>query len=189
MAPKPLSIVHNAISRKLPVTPAAAATGLVAWMSTIAPESAGAPVRGSWYVEPLGSVISWPTRPCAQVWMPSTWSWKNMLSSSTSGYQRYWTNSVPAYCAAGCATLRAADSVTVLAVALIAVIVRISGPCPDWPALAVPVAAGPSVPRPTPMLSPTWNLATLDRCSTVAPTAAAAVSCGSSTLYGRTACS
>jgi len=65
--PKPLSMVHSAISRKLPETPAAAATGFVVWMSTIVPESAGAPVRGSWYVEPRGSVINWPTRPCAQV--------------------------------------------------------------------------------------------------------------------------
>ena len=104
--------------------------------------------------------------------MPSTWSCQNTLSSSTSGYQRYWMNSVPAHSPAGWSF--ASGSVRVTVPPLIESILRISIP---------------SVPSPTPMNEPAWNLAAFARVSEVAPVSASAVSWGSSTWYGRTECS
>ena len=72
-------------------------SGLVVWMSAIVPERISAPVVGSWYVEPLGSTRICPTMPRCHVCRPSTWSWKNTLSSTTSGYQSDCTNSTPAH--------------------------------------------------------------------------------------------
>ena len=60
-------------------------------------------------------MMSWPTRPWPQSWMPSTCVWKKMLSSWTSGYQRYWTNSTPAYWPAACACSSGLVSVIVFA--------------------------------------------------------------------------
>ena len=67
-------------------------------MSTIVPEATSSPVFGSWNVDPGGSTMNWPTRPWPHAWMPSTWSCQKMLSSWTSGYQRYCVNSMPAPC-------------------------------------------------------------------------------------------
>src|SRR3954454_1881503 len=97
-----------------------------------------------------------------------------MLSIAASGYQRYWTNSVPAHSLAGCAFNSARSSVSRFDVALMDLIWRISMPF---------------VPRPTPMNTPGWNLATLVMVSVVAPTGAATLSCGSTSLYGRIDCS
>src|SRR6476660_2664102 len=113
--------------------------------------------------------------------MPSTWSCQKMLSSSTSGYQRYWVNSVPAASPTGCAFESAAFNVTV------------------FPAIEVICLTSiDSVPRPMPIqtllqLPPPaqlcWNFATLESDSVVEEIAAFAVRTGSSALYVRTDCS
>src|SRR5215469_10906987 len=66
-------------------------------MSAIGPLRIGAPVTGSWNVEPAGSMMWAANRPWPHEWMPSTWSWKKTVPASTSLYHSYWTNSVPAF--------------------------------------------------------------------------------------------
>ncbi len=97
-----------------------------------------------------------------------------MLSSWTSGYQRYCTNSTPAYSPAAWSFWRGVVSVIVFATVSIDVILRISML---------------SVARPAAIHSPTWNFATLERLSVVAPASALWVICGSSAWNGRTVCS
>src|SRR6478736_240458 len=171
--PATWSIGMYANSRNEPVmTPGI--SGFVVWMSASVPERISAPVSGSWYVEPFGSTTIWPTMPRCHVCRPSTWSWKNTLSSTTSGYQRDWTNSTPAHSPAGWSRFRGAASVTVFATGSIAWIVA---------------GSMSSVPSPSAIEAPRWNLATLVRCTTVEPAAEPEVICGSSSLYGRTDCS
>src|SRR4051812_29217161 len=141
-------------------------------MSTIVPESTGSPLTGSWNVDPGGSTMNWPTRPWPQAWMPSTWSCQKMLSSWTSGYQRYWTNSTPAPSPAGCVVRRAVSRVTVAASCAVIL----------WISMA-------SVPSPTAMNSPSWNLAVLESATLCVPAAAGAVRVGSSIVCGRIDCS
>src|SRR3954471_2332196 len=112
--------------------------------------------------------------PRCQVCSPSTWSWKNTLSSTTSGYQRDWTNSTPAHSPAGWSRFRGAASVTVFATGSMAWIVA---------------GSMSSVPSPSAIDAPRWNLATLVRCTIVEPAGEPDVICGSSSLYARTDCS
>ena len=112
--------------------------------------------------------------PWLQPWIPLTWSWKKTLSSAASGYQRYWTNSVPAHCPAGWALASGRVRVSRRAVLFTA---------ETWWISML------SVPRPTAIQTPRRNLATLARVMVVAPGAAATVSCGSTSLYGRIDCS
>ena len=61
-----------------------------------------------------------PNRPWPQELSASTWSWKKTVPSSTSLYQRYWTNSTPVRSPDACAFWSGLPSVSVLP--LIAVI-------------------------------------------------------------------
>ena len=112
--------------------------------------------------------------PRCHVCRPSTWSWKNTLSSTTSGYQSDCTNSTPAHSPTAWSFVSGFASVMVVVAGSIA---------------AICAGSIQSVPRPAARYAPWWNFATLDRCSTLVPASAATVSCGSSSLYGRTDCS
>src|ERR1051326_6901457 len=99
-------------------------------MSAIGPLVIGAPVTGSWKVEPAGSMMCAANRPWPQECRPSTWSWKKTVPSSTSLYQRYCTNSTPVRSPEACAFCSGAFSVSVLPlIAVIWVAISVSG----WP--------------------------------------------------------
>src|SRR5215470_4280449 len=83
-------------------------------MSAIGPLLIGAPVTGSWNVEPEGSMMWAANRPWPHEWMPSTWSWKKTVPASTSLYHAYWTNSVPAFSPLAWELVSGWDSTTVL---------------------------------------------------------------------------
>src|SRR6476469_9689381 len=107
-----------------------------------------------------------PNRPCAQDWIPFTWSCQNTVPLSTSEYQRYCTNSTDTGSPVACAFESARSKVSV--VPLIAVIRRIS-------MLAFPL--------PTAMEMPGRRLSTLDSVTVVAPVALPEVIvCGCSEL-------
>src|SRR5215472_4944569 len=129
-------------------------------MSASGPLLIGAPVTGSWKVEPAGSMMCAANRPWPQEWIPSTWSWKKTVPAWTSLYQRYWTNSTPVRSPDACAFWSGVASVSVLP--LIAVIL-----------LTISVFGRP---WPTSMLMPVCSPAVLATWSVVAPADAAAVS-------------
>src|SRR5262249_25429381 len=141
-------------------------------MSTIAPLVTTAPVFGSWYVEPAGSMMCAPNRPWPQDRMPLTWSCQNTVPESTSEYHRYCTNSTPAGSPDACACVRGAARVTV--VPLIAAIFATSMSARPWP-IAMPM--------------PARSRAVLLTVTCVAPAAAAALSVRFSVANGRTDCS
>ena len=160
------SIVHSAISRKeLGNGPGAAPAG--DRTSTIVPESTCSPVLGSWNVEPSGSTMNWPTRPLPQPWIPSTWSCQKMLSSCTSGYQRYWTNSVPAPSPAAWSLRSGSVSVSVFAALSMEAIW-----CTSMDVSAMPTASQPC----------SGNFSTLVSWIVRAPAVAAVASVGSTLL-------
>ena len=159
-------------SRKLPDWPVPTEPPDVFQMSTMAPLRTTAPVAGSWYVEPAGSMMWAPKRPWPQDRMPLTWSCQKTVPESTSEYQRYWTNSTPAGSPEAWAWPSGAASVSVLP--LIAEIFATSmsaRPCP----IAMPM---PGRSRAV-LLTVTW----------VAPAAAAADRVRLSVANGRTDCS
>src|SRR5215469_3901348 len=164
---------HSTYSRKSPFSPKP--TEPVVSMSAIGPLSIGAPVTGSWKVEPAGSMMWAPNRPWPHECSPSTWSWKKTVPSSTSLYQRYCTNSTPVFSPDAWAFCRGVAS------------------CSMWSLIeAILVTTSVSgLPWPTSMLIPGRSPAVLATDSVVAPAGAAAVSVVSpdTPVSGATDCS
>src|SRR5215831_9299241 len=179
-APVPLrlSCSQSMNSRKLPhwlrATTPTQLPGVVFQMSTICPLRTTAPVCGSWYVEPNGSMTWAPKRPWPQEWMPSTWSCQKTVPESTSLNQRYCTNSTPTGSPEGWVLASAWSSVSTLLTESMAVILRSSMVGSPWP---------------TAMKMPTRSRLRLLTVICVAPAAAAAASVRLSVLNGLTDCS
>src|SRR5262245_12001058 len=163
---------HTMYSRKLPDWPTPTDPPDVFQMSTIVPLLTTAPVLGSWYVDPAGSITWAPNRPWPHERMPKTWSCQNTVPESTSENQRYWTNSTPAGSPDAWAWASGAASVSV--VPLIAAIFATSMSGRPWP-IAMPM--------------PGRSRAVLVTLTVVAPAAAAAASVRFSVGNGRIDCS
>ena len=155
--------------------PGSLASGLV-WMSTIVPESTSAPVCGIVVGRAPGLDDQLADEAVAPVVDAVDVVCQKTLSSWTSGYQRYWTNSMPAYSPGG-----------VLVRERLGQRDRLRGACRSR-------RSGGSrcsrCARPAAIHSPAWNFVTLARLSVVvARVPRPAVICGSSAWNGRIVCS
>src|ERR1022692_1019260 len=158
-------------------------------MSAIGPLWIGAPVTGSWNVEPAGSMMWAPNRPWPQECSASTWSWKKTVPSSTSLYQRYCTNSTPVRSPDAWAFCNGASSVSVLPlIAVILLAISVSG----WPwpistlipgrspeVLATVIDVAPAAAAAVSVVSPGTPVSGLMDCSKEKPVITPSEACGS----------
>src|SRR5215472_7684262 len=158
-------------------------------MSAMGPLSIGAPVTGSWKVEPAGSMMWAPNRPWPHECRPSTWSWKNTVPSSTSLYQRYCTNSTPVRSPDAWAFCKGDPSVSVLPlIAVILLTTSVSGL--PWPistlipgrspvVLATVIDVAPAAADAVSVVSPGVPKSGLTDCSKDRPVITPSEACGS----------